>query len=93
MREIALNRGLVAKLLAFPVFVKFADMSFSIFILQSPVIVLVDYLFKRTTANPQLLFLITTTILLVVSWLSVHYFEKPVSRLLRLSLSPSKAKT
>jgi peptidoglycan/LPS O-acetylase OafA/YrhL len=90
MHDLATNRGLLAKFLALPAFVKLADMSFSIFILQSPVMVLVDHLFKHTNLNPQMLLLITTSVLFVASWLSVHYFEKPVSKLLRTFLSPKK---
>jgi peptidoglycan/LPS O-acetylase OafA/YrhL len=86
IHDLAVGRGLLARLLSGRVLRRLGEASFSVFILQGPMMWLSMMVF-RTPRDHFLLWTASVTLATVaVSLVSVRYFEKPVARWLRRKL-------
>lgn len=76
----ALNNGLITRLFNIPVLVFLGEISFGIYILQVPIFRLTQSVVMQLniTHEPQLLFYISSVVLIVFSALSYLFFETPL---------------
>lgn len=81
--DLAHNRGLLARLLSLPGMRSLGDASFSIFMLQLPVFVLVGILGNLLGLPSAITVGLIVAVAVGVSLLSTNYFEKPVARWIR----------
>ena len=82
IRDLALGKGLLARLLGLPILARLGDASFSIFMLQLPMMVAGAALFAVIPAGPVTRFVILLTLTTAVS-LGCASLEKRVTRKLR----------
>lgn len=82
IRDLALQRGYLARLLSLPVLARLGDASFSIFMLQLPMMVLGVALFAVIPVGPVTQFVVLLTLTTAVS-LACAALEKRVTRRLR----------
>jgi peptidoglycan/LPS O-acetylase OafA/YrhL len=86
IHDLALGRGLLARLLSGRVLRRLGEASFSIFILQGPMMALDTMVFRQWRDHVLLRTVVVTLATVAVSLVSVRYFEKPVARWLRRKL-------
>jgi peptidoglycan/LPS O-acetylase OafA/YrhL len=85
--DLANGRGLLAWLLSLPGLRPLGEASFSIFIWQVPVLILLHWLFPAAESAGAVIRLVLAVLTVtVVSLLSVYLFEKPLARWLRRKL-------
>lgn len=83
VRDLALGRGVVAKLFSLPVFRFLGDCGYSIFIWQSVIITLAFMsLWRELPIGPHQLW-VAILLMLAVAMTSNHWLEKPVTRWIR----------
>ncbi|VUD67472.1 hypothetical protein TDB9533_03810 [Thalassocella blandensis] len=89
--DLARGRGIIARILSFPIFDKLGDISFSVFIWQAVFVYISFYMLTidGNLAENQLWIILAS--LVVVSYLSAKYIEKPIQRWLRKRLLPSRS--
>ena len=78
-----MGNGLLARFLNLPGLKPLGDASFSIFMLQMPVFLLVGILAYAVSIPSALTVTLMVVVAIVLSLLSTNYFEKPLSRKLR----------
>ncbi len=85
--DLAIGRGLLAKLLSFRPLALLGEASFSIFMLQFPVLIMAYGLAYVWPGDSGSFLILMTVILIAASVASVRWFEKPVSNWLRRTMS------
>lgn len=89
--DLARGRGVVARILAFPLFGKLGDISFSVFIWQAVFVYISFYMLSIDESLAENQLWIITASLVVVSYLSAKYIETPIQRWLRKYFMPSRS--
>lgn len=85
---LANNKGLISKLLSFPILILLGEASYSLYILQKPIHGLYDKLIvPRLPLSETSHFYIFLVILILVSILSYLYLEKPARKIIRAKFS------
>ena len=82
------NQGMIARLFSLPVLVLLGEASYSLYILQKPVHGLYDKIITpRIPLSETTHFYIFLILLILISILSYHYFEKPCRQAIRRKFS------
>lgn len=81
--DLARNRGLVARVLGHPWFAAFGETSFSIFILQFPLLALSPTILPADRIAPVPRLLVLIVLIVGMSYLSVKFVERPLANLLK----------
>jgi peptidoglycan/LPS O-acetylase OafA/YrhL len=81
--DLANNRGVMARLFSLPGLRQLGEASFSMFILQFPVLILGSIVFQNSQVDSLVRLIVVIILTIVISLLSIMVFEKPVTRWLR----------
>jgi peptidoglycan/LPS O-acetylase OafA/YrhL len=81
--DLAVQRGLLSRLLSLPGLKMLGDASFTIFMLQLPAFIFLPTLLEPLGWSPSLQLFVFILATIVASFLSTNLFEKPVARRLR----------